>query len=56
MQAAARGNGSSIRYKSSFDAYKTISRTEGIKGLWKGIHSVMSHNLLSNRPQLLVIY
>lgn len=29
-------SGSVKRYSSTFDAYKTIARNEGVKGLWKG--------------------
>ena len=32
MQAQVGGP----RYSGSIDAYKTIARTEGVKGLWKG--------------------
>lgn len=29
-------SGSAKRYSSTIDAYKTIARHEGVKGLWKG--------------------
>ncbi|XP_057312554.1 putative mitochondrial transporter UCP3 [Hydractinia symbiolongicarpus] len=29
--------GNKQRYKSTFDAYKTIARTESIRGLWRGV-------------------
>lgn len=29
-------SGGAKRYKGTLDAYKTIARVEGIKGLWKG--------------------
>lgn len=29
-------NGSVKRYNSTIDAYRTIARNEGFKGLWKG--------------------
>lgn len=36
FQAQARAGGGR-RYQSTVDAYKTIAREEGIRGLWKGV-------------------
>lgn len=37
FQAQARGGGDQ-RYQSTVDAYKTIARKEGFRGLWKGMY------------------
>ena len=39
FQAQARA-GSGRRYQSTVDAYKTIAREEGFRGLWKGVYQV----------------
>lgn len=39
FQAQARAGGGR-RYQSTVDAYKTIAREEGIRGLWKGVYQV----------------
>lgn len=36
FQAQARLSDGAKRYNGTMDAYKTIARTEGIRGLWKG--------------------
>lgn len=36
FQAQTRLADGEKRYKGTMDAYKTIARDEGIKGLWKG--------------------
>lgn len=36
-QARRHESGSVKRYSSTVDAYRTIARDEGFKGLWKGI-------------------
>lgn len=36
FQAQARSTGNAIRYCSTIDAYRTIAKKEGIRGLWKG--------------------
>lgn len=37
FQAQARAVGGQ-RYQSTVDAYKTIAREEGFRGLWKGVY------------------
>lgn len=37
FQAQARAGGGQ-RYQSTVDAYKTIAREEGFRGLWKGVY------------------
>lgn len=41
FQAQARA-GSGRRYQSTVEAYKTIAREEGIRGLWKGMCWVLA--------------
>lgn len=40
FQAQARAGGGR-RYQSTVEAYKTIAREEGIRGLWKGLYWVL---------------
>lgn len=41
FQAQARAGGGR-RYQSTVEAYKTIAREEGIRGLWKGVCRVLA--------------
>lgn len=36
FQAQARSPGNARRYCGTIDAYKTIAKEEGVRGLWKG--------------------
>ncbi|XP_070826537.1 dicarboxylate carrier UCP2-like [Chaetodon trifascialis] len=44
--------GSVKRYSSTIDAYKTIARDEGIKGLWKGCLPNIARNSIVNCSEL----
>ena len=37
MQAEVKKQGEKSQYKGVIDAYRTIAKTEGMKGLYKGI-------------------
>ncbi|XP_040901592.1 mitochondrial uncoupling protein 2-like [Toxotes jaculatrix] len=45
-------NGSVKRYSSTIDAYKTIARDEGVKGLWKGCLPNITRNAIVNCSEL----
>jgi solute carrier family 25 uncoupling protein 8/9 len=51
MQAQTRGSGL-ISYQSSIQAYKSIYKNEGIKGLWKGIGPNVLRNSVVNAAEL----
>ena len=64
FQAQARSSGQARRYKSTIDAYKTIARQEGIRGLWRGslihctthcIYSLYAFGVLHALYSLLII-
>ena len=40
MQAEVKKQGEKPQYKGVIDAYRTIARTEGMKGLYKGMHKL----------------
>ena len=51
-QASIGGNGH--RYASTFDAYRTIARSEGLSGLWRGwFSSLLSFATLSSQRTLI---
>ncbi|XP_071352499.1 dicarboxylate carrier UCP2-like [Trachinotus anak] len=54
FQAQARlpESGSVQRYNSTIDAYKTIARDEGVKGLWKGCLPNIARNAIVNCSEL----
>lgn len=43
-QVRLANSGSVKRYSSTLEAYKTIARDEGIRGLWKGKKKKPKHN------------
>ncbi|KAF6106953.1 uncoupling protein 2 [Phyllostomus discolor] len=51
FQAQARAAGSQ-RYQSTVDAYKTIARKEGFRGLWKGTSPNIARNAIVNCAEL----
>ncbi|XP_034404142.1 mitochondrial uncoupling protein 2-like [Cyclopterus lumpus] len=54
FQAQVRlpASGSVKRYNSAFDAYKTIARDEGVRGLWKGCLTNITRNAIVNCSEL----
>lgn len=46
FQAQVRLSDGGRRYNSTLDAYKTIARDEGVRGLWKGALSVSFQNII----------
>ncbi|CAI5773559.1 dicarboxylate carrier UCP2 isoform X1 [Podarcis muralis] len=51
FQAQARMEGGR-RYQGTLDAYKTIAREEGVRGLWKGTSPNITRNALVNCAEL----
>ncbi|XP_028903575.1 mitochondrial uncoupling protein 2 [Ornithorhynchus anatinus] len=51
FQAQARAAGSR-RYQGTVDAYKTIAREEGLRGLWKGTSPNVARNAIVNCAEL----
>ncbi|XP_060119942.1 dicarboxylate carrier SLC25A8 [Heteronotia binoei] len=51
FQAQARTEGGK-RYQGTLDAYKTIAKEEGIRGLWKGTSPNITRNALVNCAEL----
>ncbi|XP_073517360.1 dicarboxylate carrier SLC25A8 [Phyllobates terribilis] len=51
FQAQANVSGSK-RYKGTMDAYKTIAKQEGVRGLWKGTGPNITRNALVNCTEL----
>ncbi|XP_018547447.2 uncharacterized protein LOC108893680 [Lates calcarifer] len=52
FQAQARSSGHARRYCSTMDAYKTIAKEEGIRGLWKGTAPNIARNAIVNCTEL----
>ncbi|XP_054456145.1 mitochondrial uncoupling protein 2-like [Anoplopoma fimbria] len=52
FQAQVCGSASVKRYNSTFDAYKTIARDEGFRGLWKGCLPNITRNAIVNCSEL----
>uniref|UniRef100_A0A8C5E4A9 Dicarboxylate carrier UCP2 n=1 Tax=Gouania willdenowi TaxID=441366 RepID=A0A8C5E4A9_GOUWI len=52
FQAQARSHGNARRYCSTIDAYKTIAKEEGIRGLWKGTAPNITRNAIVNCTEL----
>ncbi|XP_075956210.1 dicarboxylate carrier UCP2-like isoform X1 [Anarhichas minor] len=54
LQAQVRlsASGTAKRYSSTFDAYKTIGRDEGVRGLWKGCLTNITRNAIVNCSEL----
>jgi len=52
MQAQNTSVGGSKRYTGTFNAYRTIVREEGVKGLWKGLIPNMTRNAIVNVAEI----
>ncbi|KAI3373114.1 hypothetical protein L3Q82_006444 [Scortum barcoo] len=52
FQAQVRLAGGGRRYNSTLDAYKTIARDEGVRGLWKGCMPNITRNAIVNCAEL----
>ncbi|XP_026995366.1 mitochondrial uncoupling protein 2-like [Tachysurus fulvidraco] len=52
FQAQARLSDGAKRYNGTIDAYRTIARTEGIRGLWKGVIPNITRNAIVNCAEL----
>ncbi|XP_030055870.1 mitochondrial uncoupling protein 2 [Microcaecilia unicolor] len=52
FQAQANTCSSSRRYKGTMDAYKTIAKQEGVRGLWKGTAPNITRNAIVNCTEL----
>ncbi|KAM4727013.1 dicarboxylate carrier UCP2-like [Anableps anableps] len=52
FQAQARSNEYARRYSGTIDAYKTIAKEEGIRGLWKGTGPNIIRNAIVNCTEL----
>ncbi|XP_061608607.1 dicarboxylate carrier SLC25A8-like isoform X1 [Phyllopteryx taeniolatus] len=52
FQAQARLSDGTRRYNGTLDAYKTIARDEGIRGLWKGCVPNIARNAIVNCAEL----
>ncbi|XP_006012782.1 mitochondrial uncoupling protein 2 isoform X2 [Latimeria chalumnae] len=52
FQAQARMGDNARRYNGTMDAYRTIAREEGIRGLWKGTPPNITRNAIVNCAEL----
>jgi len=52
FQAQARSSGLGRRYNGTIDAYKTIAKEEGIRGLWRGSGPNIARNAIVNCTEL----
>ncbi|XP_023665714.2 dicarboxylate carrier UCP2-like [Paramormyrops kingsleyae] len=52
FQAQAGATGVGRRYQGTMDAYKTIAREEGIRGLWRGTSPNIARNAIVNCTEL----
>ncbi|XP_042354817.1 mitochondrial uncoupling protein 2 [Plectropomus leopardus] len=52
FQAQARSPGNARRYCGTVDAYKTIAKEEGIRGLWRGTAPNIARNAIVNCTEL----
>ncbi|XP_028276489.1 dicarboxylate carrier UCP2 [Parambassis ranga] len=52
FQAQAKSPGNASRYCSTLDAYRTIAKEEGIRGLWKGTAPNIARNAIVNCTEL----
>nr|XP_033804558.1 mitochondrial uncoupling protein 2-like [Geotrypetes seraphini] len=52
FQAQANTCSSSRRYKGTMEAYKTIAKEEGVRGLWKGTAPNITRNAIVNCTEL----
>ncbi|KAM8905125.1 dicarboxylate carrier UCP2-like isoform 2-T2 [Spinachia spinachia] len=51
-QVCLPASGTVSRYSNTFDAYKTIARDEGVRGLWKGCLTNITRNAIVNCCEL----
>ena len=47
MQAEVKKQGEKSQYKGVIDAYRTIAKTEGMKGLYKGIKKLQYSSIIT---------
>ncbi|KAK1168189.1 mitochondrial uncoupling protein 2-like [Huso huso] len=52
FQAQANGSSGNRRYQGTMQAYKTIAKEEGVKGLWKGTSPNIARNAIVNCTEL----